>query len=203
MIKLTKIQSEAAAAAGEAMAACDIGAHIATEDAVAGLRRALGDNELPSKELYDAVAKIAKGVYEDKIKPKYERPKFADKTAEQKVKLAKNAANVAFHRAYKAAGYKPRVVKTPKKKSAGNGKLETSKDALVILRAYLDALAAKKDAETLIRLARHVEALPALALQAEAAAAEAAADAEIEAEVKRRLAAARRKRPAADKAKAA
>lgn len=171
------------------------------------IRRTFGDIAKPAPEDYSIVLDTFMDEYVKLISPKYRtKPKYKGKTEEQLEAMAKQAARSKFTSVYLAAGYEPQrnraaaaddavaavaTVSAPtvatKAPAADNGK-----DAALMLKAFIDALAAKKGkgkdqsaahAAALILLAKHVGSLVSMARQADTVAAmySAAADAAAEA----------------------
>jgi hypothetical protein len=190
------------------------------------LRGIFGDIAKPEPADYTTVFEAFSDEYVKLIAPKYRsNAKYEGKTEEQLEAMAKQAARSKFSSVYLAAGYEPQrksaasaavaavaTVSAPtvatKAPDADNGK-----DAALMLKAFIDALAAKKGkgkdqvaahATALILLAKHVSTLIPMARQAdtvaamfaaaeakaaEVAEAKAADEARFEAEVRKRLAA--------------
>jgi hypothetical protein len=190
------------------------------------LRGIFGDIAKPEPADYTTVFEAFSDEYVKLIASKYRsNAKYEGKTEEQLEAMAKQAARSKFSSVYLAAGYEPQrksaasaavaavvTVSAPtvatKAPDADNGK-----DAALMLKAFIDALAAKKGkgkdqvaahATALILLAKHIGSLIPLARQAdavasmyataeakaaEAAEAKAADEARFEAEVRKRLAA--------------
>jgi hypothetical protein len=171
------------------------------------LRGIFGDIAKPEPADYTTVFEAFSDEYVKLISPKYRsNAKYEGKSEEQLEAMAKQAARSKFSSVYAAAGYEPQrnrasaavaavaTVSAPtvatKAPDADNGK-----DAALMLKAFIDALAAKKGkgkdqaaahATALILLAKHIGSLIPMARQADTVAAmyataEAAAEAAAEA----------------------